>query len=357
MSEPLTIRSHKGVYTVSFEEDALERLNAELPGNAHFIIDRRVAELYRDRFENVLASASVLLVEAVEANKSLECFPAYVDHLVARRIRRDHSLIAIGGGITQDITCFLAATLLRGVEWHFYPTTLLAQADSCIGSKSSINCGHAKNILGTFTPPRQVTISTRFLDTLEERDVRSGVGEMLKVHAIEGPASFDRIAGDYVRLFEDKAVMVAYIRRSLEVKKRYIEKDEFDRGVRNVFNYGHSFGHALEAATKFAVPHGIAVTIGMDMANFAAARLDAGGDEHYQRMHPALKSNYAGFEDHPVPLDPFLAALSKDKKNVGSGTVTLILPDKDGRVFKDTYANDESFAALCAEYLEKGRTV
>src|SRR5204862_184742 len=102
-------------------------------------------------------------------------------------------LLAVGGGITQDITCFLAATLLRGIDWHFYPTTLLAQADSCIGSKSSINVGAAKNILGTFPPPKQVTISTCFLDTLDPGDVRSGVGEMLKVHAIEGPGAFAKI--------------------------------------------------------------------------------------------------------------------------------------------------------------------
>ena len=222
MSEPLTIRSHTGTYTVSFEDDALPRLDSAVPGNAHFIIDRRVAGLYGDRLVNVLASASVLLVDAVEENKSLDRFPAYVDHLVARGIRRDHVVVAVGGGITQDIACFLAATLLRGVPWHFYPTTLLAQADSCIGSKSSINCGAVKNILGTFTPPRRVTIGAAFLDTLDQRDVRSGVGEMLKVHAIDGPGSFDRIAADYGRLFEDRAVMAdAMINHKPDKKDAY----------------------------------------------------------------------------------------------------------------------------------------
>ncbi len=355
MSDSLTIQSHAGPYSVFFDEDALERLNGAAPDNTHFIIDRRVADLYRPRLSTVLASPSVLLVEAIEENKSLDRLPAYVEHLVARRVRRDHRLVAIGGGIIQDITCFLAATLLRGMEWQFYPTTLLAQADSCIGSKSSINCGDAKNILGTFTPPRRVVISTLFLDTLDERDLCSGVGEILKVHVIDGPEAFDRMAADYGRIFADKAVMARYIRRALEVKKRYIEDDEFDRGVRNVFNYGHSFGHAIEAATNFAIPHGIAVTIGMDMANHAAARLGVGTEDHHRRMHPALVANYRGYEAHPVPLDGFLAAIGKDKKNVGSGTVTLILPDKNGRVFKGKYAADESFAVLCAEYLKMGR--
>ena len=357
MSERLAIESHKGPYEVVFEDDALERLAGAVPEGAHVIIDDRVAELYEAELGPVLAQPSVLRLEAREESKSLERFPAYVEHLVGRGVRRDHRLVAIGGGIIQDITCFLAATLLRGMEWHFYPTTLLAQADSCIGSKSSINCSQAKNILGTFTPPGRVVISARFLDTLDERDVRSGVGEMLKVHAIEGPGAFDQIAADYEMLFKDRAVMIDYIHRSLAIKKRYIEEDEFDLGRRNAFNYGHSFGHAIEAATGFAIPHGIAVTIGMDMANFAAARFGIGTDEHFRRMHPTLKDNYRDFENHPIPAAPFLDAISKDKKNIGSGTVALILPDAEGRLSKDTYANDGAFAAHCADYLERERTL
>jgi 3-dehydroquinate synthase len=351
----LDIASHKGPYSVTFAEDGLERLDTAPPENAHVIVDARVAQLYSDRMRNILAGPSVLRIEATEANKSLECFPAYVDHLVAHGLRRDQPLLAIGGGIIQDITCFLAATMLRGVAWHFYPTTLLAQCDSCIGSKSSINCGDAKNILGTFTPPRTVTISTRFLDTLDERDVRSGVGEMLKVHAIAGPEAFAGFAAGYDAMFTDRAAMVAAIRRSLEIKKAVIEVDEFDTGPRLVFNYGHSFGHAIEAATDFAVPHGIAVTIGMDMANWMSAELGIGTRAHWRAGHGVLQKNYRGFEGFPVPVDRFLAALAKDKKNTGTGSVTLILPDAEGRVFRGVHAADERFRALSRTYLDEVR--
>ena len=354
MSDGITIQSHKGPYAVSFDEGALSRLNGNVPDNAHFIIDAKVADLYRDDLAVVRASSSVLLIEATEDNKSLDKFPAYVDHLVGNKIRRDHVLIAIGGGIIQDITCFLSATLLRGVSWQFYPTTLLAQADSCIGSKSSINSGAAKNILGTFTPPSEIHLATRFLDTLDERDVRSGVGEMIKVHVIDGPASFDAIAADYENLFSNRAIMVRYIRRALEIKKGYIERDEFDQGPRNIFNYGHSFGHAIEAATGFAIPHGIAVTIGMDMANWCSWKKGIGNEDNYRRMHDVLAANYRGFAATPVPVDPFIAAISKDKKNV-DGDVTLILPDGESRVFRDRYPNDDRFRDLCAEYLRNCR--
>jgi 3-dehydroquinate synthase len=352
--QALTIRSHTGQYAVSFDDDGLAALNRDVPADTHFIIDAQVAEIYAGDMEHIMDSPSVLLIEATEANKSLDRFPVYVRHLVDRQMRRDHILVAIGGGIIQDITCFLAATMLRGVAWRFYPTTLLAQADSCIGSKSSINAGDAKNVLGTFTPPRDVVIGTRFLETLDERDVRSGVGEMIKVHAIEGAGAFDRIAADYRRLFTDRAVMGDYIRAALDIKKRYIEEDEFDQGIRNCFNYGHSFGHAMEAATDFTIPHGIAVTIGMDMANHVAARLGVGSEDWHARMHPTLAANYVGFEDHDVPTERFFSAIAKDKKNI-SGALTLILPDGNGTVFKDRYPLDDTLRLACIEYFEGGR--
>jgi 3-dehydroquinate synthase len=348
----MVIQSHKGPYTVEFDTAAVERLDS---GNAHYIVDARVAELYRARLDRVLASPSVLTIEATEAAKSLDRFPAYVAHLVGRGLRRDHELVAIGGGIIQDITCFLAATMLRGVNWRFYPTTLLAQCDSCIGSKSSINCGDAKNILGTFTPPGRVFVSTDFLATLDERDVRSGIGEMLKVHAIAGADAFDAFAAGYDRLFAEPKAMEAAIRASLAVKQGYIEKDEFDQGPRLVFNLGHSFGHAIEAATDFAIPHGIAVTIGLDMAHWMSWQLGFGTEARFRAARPVLKKNYRGFEALPIPHAPFLAALAKDKKNTGAGSVTLILPDQQGVIRRGVHIVDDRFRGLCRQYLDEVR--
>ncbi|KAF0232869.1 MAG: 3-dehydroquinate [Desulfovibrionaceae bacterium] len=352
MSEPLVVSSHKGPYEVVFDEDALELLARQAPAKARFIVDANVAALHAGSLEAVLPQA--LVIEATEKNKSLDRMPDYVAALLERGTRRGDVLTAIGGGIIQDITCFLAATLFRGLPWHFYPTTLLAQADSCIGSKSSINVGRFKNIMGTFTPPDRVFVTTQVLKTLDRREMLSGVGEMLKVHAIDGPQSFDALAARYHDLLEDAALLRDTVRRSLLIKQRFIEEDEFDKGVRNIMNYGHSFGHAIESATEFGMPHGIAVSMGMDMANWVAVGMGVSTPPHFARMHPVLAENFSEFRNLPIPVEPFLAALAKDKKNT-EDRLRLILPGQDGRLFVGLHANDQTFRSLCATYLEKVR--
>lgn len=350
--EELVVESHKGSYRVRFEQGALESLEDTCPSSTFVVVDQRVADLYVDRLGKVLARPSTLRIEATEVRKALESLPDYVEHLVAHGIRKGHVLIAVGGGILQDIVCFLAATLLRGLDWHFLPTTLLAQADSCIGSKSSINVRATKNVVGTFTPPREVVVDVGVLDTLSDAEIRSGIGEMLKVHAIAGPETFDAIAADYKRLFTERAVLEHYIVRSLELKRVLVEQDEFDQGPRRIMNYGHSFGHAIEAATNFAVPHGIAVTIGMDMANHVALATGHTSEDNVARMQPVLATNYAGFEGIPIPVDALLREIAKDKKNTAA-TLRLVLPDRAGRLSLVDQVADERFQRACADYLDE----
>lgn len=350
----LTVQSHRGPYVARFTSEPFTALREQTAGRSHVLCDSKVFSLYEAPMKIALDAAAPILIDATEDEKSLEAMPRHVAALLQRGVRRGDVLVAVGGGIIQDIVCFLAATLLRGVEWRFFPTTLLAQADSCIGSKSSINAAGAKNILGTFTPPSSVLISTSFLLTLDERDVRSGVGEMLKVHAIAGPEAFARIAGDYDSLFAEPSVMEHYIRASLEIKRGVIELDEFDKGPRNVMNYGHTFGHAIESATDFAIPHGIAVTIGMDMANFVSARLGRAPQAIFERTHQTLKRNYSGFEAHEVPFDRFLSAIAKDKKNTAT-QLGVILPDAAGKIERIFVSVDDAFRGACSDYLAYAR--
>ncbi len=355
MFDAFVVAARDRNYTVRYADGPLFAPLAEAdPTRTHLLVDARVANLYDEPLKPFLSAFPRLLIEASEEAKTLDRFTEYIEALSTAGIRRGHVLVAIGGGVVQDITCFLAAILLRGLPWHFFPTTLLAQADSCIGSKSSINVGRFKNLVGTYTPPGEVVIDVRLLKTLSRNDIRSGIGEMLKVHAIDGAESFRAIERDWPRLLDERGSLQEYIHRSLLIKKRIIEQDEFDTGPRAVMNYGHSFGHAIESATRFAIPHGIAVTLGMDMANFISARLGIGADDHYQRMHAALARNYEDFACTEIPLPPMLEALSHDKKNV-SNQLTLILPDASGRIGAHRITPDEHFRELCRTYLSTQR--
>jgi 3-dehydroquinate synthase len=353
--EGFVIQSHKGPYSVAFADDLLDDCQRLFVGQSHFLVDANVARLYGDRLSPVFKHPHTLIIEATEDNKSVERVIPVIERLVANKIRRDHVLVAIGGGIIQDITCFIASTLMRGVAWKFVPTTLLAQADSCIGSKSSINLGATKNILGTFNPPKEIFVCTAFLDTLEEKDLHSGIGELLKVHAIEGAAAFDRLAADYDALLDDRAVLLAYVRDALLIKQRFIEVDEFDKGVRNIFNYGHSFGHAIESATDFGVPHGIAVTMGMDIANRIAVLRGLLPEAHYRRMHPVLRKNYAAFSPTPIAVEAMLSALMKDKKNTTSKLVLILPINEEAKVQRVEVAPDDIFVGQCKQSLQELR--
>lgn len=352
VSRNIQIQSHRGIYTAEFTNSCIDDLNQTITDDAIYVIDSKVAYLYQISLNKLLSSQRILKIEANEENKSFEKIQEYINKLLEMKVRKNQTLIAIGGGITQDITCFLAAILMRGLKWTFYPTTLLAQADSCIGSKSSINCGGVKNILGTFTPPTKVIIDTTFLTTLEKKDILSGIGEMIKVHAINSPESFREIENNYESLLLNKKTMEQFIHRSLIMKKKLIEEDEFDESSRNVMNYGHSFGHAIESATNYEIPHGIAVSMGMDIANYVAAELAISTKHCFNLMHVLLKKNYHMFSHVKIDIDLMLAALSKDKKN-NAKQLKLILPDNKGRIFIGLYENNMQLRTTLTRYFEQ----
>ena len=216
VSEKIIIESHKGSYTVLFKTNFSKDFNKILESNSHCLVDKKIANLYKNELDNVLKHPNTILIEATEKNKSIELIIPIIKKLIKNKIRRDHHLIAIGGGIIQDITCFISSTLMRGIMWKFFPTTLLAQSDSCIGSKSSINLSNTKNILGTFYPPNKIFVYSNFLETLDHKDILSGIGEIIKVHTIKGVTYFDQLSEDYDKLFSDRNIMQKYIHNALK---------------------------------------------------------------------------------------------------------------------------------------------
>lgn len=353
MPDDLSIQSHKGAYPVHFDSDLLLRPDCLLEGDNHYLIDANIARLYSDTLGSIVGSSRARIIEATEDSKSIQGIVSIMEGLVADKVRRGHTLVAIGGGIIQDITCFIASVLMRGVPWSFVPTTLLAQADSCIGSKSSINLGLSKNILGTYYPPKAIWICESFLDTLAPSDMRSGLGEILKIHAIDSIEAFERLASVYDQLLTDRRELLKSLRESLRIKQRFIETDEFDQGPRLLLNYGHSFGHAIESTTRFAIPHGIAVTMGMDIANAVSVGRGLFPATHAQRMHSTLRKNYEAFENIPIPIDGLLDALMKDKKNTGTRLVLILPKGERARLERTEVIADDVFRAQCEQALAR----
>ena len=351
-SEPMVIESHKGKYSVTFCEKGAEYLVNNLSDqNYHIIIDKRVAELYSSELNSILSHNSVLQIIALESNKSLEVMSNYVNHLVNKQIRRGDILIAIGGGIIQDITCFLAATLLRGIDWHFYPTTLLAQADSCIGGKTSINLKDIKNIIGGFNPPVKIYLDFKFLETLSQEDIKSGIGEMLHFYFYSNSPYIEMMMGEYNSLLNNPKKLVKYIIESLTIKKMVIEIDEFDKDERNKFNYGHTFGHAIETATNYRIKHGQAVTVGMDIANYISYHYGFMDEINYKKTKQILEINFPKYNWLNFDNSLFLESLSKDKKNEGI-KLGCILSKEPGKLSKEFLLIDEKFKLLIKNYFE-----
>ena len=328
----LFVSSSRRDYSVSFSSSIVE-LESGLTDNSFLLIDSKVNFLYPDLSPKF--GDRVLVIEATEENKSLPFCQKVISFLVDNGMKRNYKLIAIGGGIIQDITGFVASILFRGVEWVFFPTTLLAQADSCIGSKTSINFMDAKNLVGTFYPPSKIFCCTDFLNTLEDREIKSGIGEILHYYLYEDSLKTDDIVENYNLLFEDRSRLLPHIAESLSIKQIMVEKDEFDTNERRVFNYGHTFGHAIEIISNYGVPHGQAVTLGMDLANYISFKIGLIDWDKYLSLRKILKKNMPDFKLTEDKLDLYMSALSKDKKNINDSIVCILAHDiGDIRVYR-----------------------
>ncbi|OVE74300.1 hypothetical protein BVX94_00755 [bacterium B17] len=349
MSEPLKVLSYRGEYVVEQTDNIIEALQKELQDEDFIIADANVLELYPD-LAAIVADRPHRSITPSEEEKSYEALIPVIRELIERRFTKAGRLIAIGGGIIQDITAFIASVFMRGVDWVFVPTTLLAQCDSCIGSKTSINFEGYKNQVGGFFPPRLILIDKSFLATLPPLEIRSGLGEMLHYFVVSGEEDFAWASPLIPQAFSDADIMQELVHRSLSIKKAMIEIDEFDKGPRNVFNYGHSFGHAMESALNYTVPHGVAVSIGIDMANTISVKEGLLDEATRLRIRQIAKIIWDDTNIDPIDVDRFIAALRRDKKNEGKD-IKVILTRGLGDTFKTDLKFTNEIQELISSYL------
>ena len=348
-SDAFVVKSRFIDYEVLFVSDFIVPLTQYAVNDTIFIVDRKIFGLYKSQFESVLTDEKVILIDALETNKNIDYCQVIITRLIKSEIKRNYTIVAIGGGIIQDISAFIASILYRGVIWVFFPTTLLSQADSCIGSKTSINMGEYKNLLGNFYPPSKIYIDIDFLETLSVEEIKSGIGEILHFYFFAGSDLAEEMMNNYDEILETPSLLQKYIVASLKIKREIIVIDEFDKNERNLFNYGHTFGHAIETLTRYGINHGQAVTMGMDIANYLSEKLGYMDRKTYDSMKIILSKNIPELDIGKYDLEKYFYALSRDKKNVGENLV-CILSQGPGKLVKKQIAFDNVLKEMITSY-------
>jgi 3-dehydroquinate synthase len=324
----LKINLSSSSYDILIENNILDNVKAyimEVYNNKKIFIvtDDNVKNLYLDKVIKSLEpdfEVDYVSFPQGEESKNINVYSSLCEQLIDKGIRRNHLLIALGGGVVGDMCGFIAATLYRGIPYVGIPTSLLSQMDSSIGGKTGIDFYGKKNILGCFNQPKMVLIDPKTLDTLDKREFNNGMGELIKHAIIGNPKLWDELKNK-------PEITDEIIYQSLSVKKRVVEEDEFDTGLRMMLNFGHTFGHVIEM--KYGYKHGEAVGVGMLMALNLGVDLGVTPNEYYNEMVKVLKL-------YDLPCDyydykEYLKEIIHDKKNL-SGVINFILVDKIGSI-------------------------
>jgi 3-dehydroquinate synthase len=320
---------------------------------AAIVTDEAVGKLYLDMAEAALSEAGIssvrIIVPQGEKSKSFRVFERVCETIIAERIERGDVVVALGGGVVGDLAGFAAAVVRRGLEVAQVPTSLLSQVDSSVGGKTGINSQHGKNLIGAFQQPILVVADTALLDTLSAREFRSGYAEVAKYGLIGDEAFFAWLEENWRDIFAGGPAREHAIAVSCRAKAGVVTRDERESGERALLNLGHTFGHALEAATGFSdrLLHGEGVAVGMSLAFAFSARrgLMAAAEAQRVARHlgdvglPTRLSDISG--ELPEP-DGFLELMAQDKK-VKRGKLTLILARGIGKAF---IAPDEDQAEI-----------
>jgi 3-dehydroquinate synthase len=225
-----------------------------------FLIDKNIKNIF---FQNI-KNENIFVIESLEKNKNTNLVNKIIDFFIKKKVTKINTIVAIGGGIVQDIAGYSCYVFKRGIPWIYLPTTMLGQTDSCVGGKVALNYKNIKNVMALFSAPRKIYICNEFLNTTSSRDFLSGVGEAFRLHITGGRFFFNQFKKELPQLIKkDKKVIKKVILRSLLIKKTIVEKDEYEIDIRRSMNFGHSIGHAYEALLNYKIPHGLAVAIGI----------------------------------------------------------------------------------------------
>jgi 3-dehydroquinate synthase len=339
---------------LSMAGDLLQR--AGLRGKVAVITNPTVAQLYLDKVHEALSGAGFdvtpVLIPDGEQHKDLRSLSVIYDRLIADRFERQSCVLALGGGVVGDLAGFAAASFLRGIAYVQVPTTLLAQVDSSVGGKTGVNHREGKNLIGAFYQPRLVLIDVAVLQSLPRREFIAGLAEVIKYGVIEDPALFELLEEKMGKLtsLADRALLTQVITTSCAIKAKVVEQDERENDYRAVLNFGHTIGHALEAATHYQkYLHGEAVGIGMAQAAAISVQQGFCDQRSLERIRKLIKKAGLPLEiPRELSLQNLVQGMEVDKKSAG-GKIKFVMCTGIGQPCFDTLSPGEILGALGAE--------
>ena len=337
----ITVELGERSYPIFIGEGLLEQpdlLSQFIDGQKVCIVSNNlVADLYLEKVQAQLSrfQTSTFIIEDGEQFKSMDTLNNVLDHLLGQQVDRKSTLIALGGGVVGDLSGFAAASCLRGINFIQIPTTLLAQVDSSVGGKTGVNHTRGKNLIGAFYQPRCVLADLGTLDTLSDRDFSAGMAEVIKYGLIDDIEFFNWIESNHDQIRrKNKDCLSHVVARSCEIKADVVSKDETEQGLRAILNFGHTFGHAIEAATGYkSWLHGEAISAGMVMACEFSQMLGHIDSTDVERV----KKLFSRFD---LPINPpgeltaeqMKQLMLQDKKTLDS-VIRLILLKKLGKAY------------------------
>ncbi len=329
-------------------------IESQIPGNDLLIVtNTTVGPLYLGKLRAALGGRRVFecILPDGEQHKTLPTASRVFDALVGDKMNRDATLLALGGGVVGDIAGFAAACYQRGIGYVQIPTTLLAQVDSAVGGKTGVNHSGGKNLIGAFHQPLAVLSDTDTLSTLPDRELSAGLAEVIKYGCIWDPPLIDWLELNIDALLaRDVDALTHAIARSCAIKAAVVSQDERELGLRAILNYGHTFGHAIEAATAYeAYLHGEAVGLGMLIAADFSRRLGLIDGDAVQRLQSLVRRAGLPTEAPKIGAARALELMRMDKK-VLAGRVRLVLLDKLGRAVVVSQYPENALTALLAEH-------
>jgi len=315
-----------------------EFLNKNNKRSIYIITDENVAKIHLKSLISFLSSfhVGVHVLEPSEKSKSLDVVEGIYGDLIENNYDRSTTILSLGGGVVGDISGFVASTYLRGVDYIQIPTTLLAQVDSSIGGKVGLDFGKYKNMIGSFYFPIANFIDVKLLNTLDKRELTSGLGEIIKYGIIKDYDFFKYVTTNISKIYDcDENILLNIVEKSVSIKSEVVNKDERDKGIRRILNFGHTIGHGIESLFGFnTYNHGEAVILGMMYETYISKEIGLIDDEYFNEIINTLINlvpSKPNIETRDDSLSQIVDIISHDKKNV-NGNIVFVLPVRQGEV-------------------------